>query len=85
MQLAQVIGRATATVKHPTLAGWRMLVLQTLDQSGRPEGEPQIAVDYLGSDLGNRVIVTADGATARDIVGSNNTPIRHVIVGIVDT
>ena len=61
-----------------------MLIIQNLDQRGQAEGDPQVAVDYLGSGLGQRVIVTADGSTARDLVGSPQTPIRHVIVGIVD-
>ncbi|MEZ6066790.1 MAG: EutN/CcmL family microcompartment protein [Planctomycetaceae bacterium] len=52
MQLARVIGRATATVKHHTLEGWRLLVLQPLLQDGGPDGEPQIGIDQLGSGMG---------------------------------
>ncbi|MFM8582025.1 MAG: EutN/CcmL family microcompartment protein, partial [Planctomycetaceae bacterium] len=38
MQLGQVIGRATATIKHPTLTGWRLLIVQPLDAAGGPDG-----------------------------------------------
>ena len=40
MQLAKVVGRATATVKHETLAGWRLLLVQPLDAAGKADGDP---------------------------------------------
>lgn len=84
MQLATVIGHATATVKHPTLVGWRMLVVQPLDNQGAPDGEPQIAIDNMGGGRGDRVLITADGAAVREMVGSNVTPARYIVIGIAD-
>ncbi|REJ73604.1 MAG: ethanolamine utilization protein EutN, partial [Planctomycetota bacterium] len=62
MQLARVIGHATATVKHPSLSGWKLLIVQMLGAQGDPDGDPQIAVDNLGSSAGDRVMVAADGS-----------------------
>ena len=45
MQLAQVLGHATSTIKHPTLNGWRMLIVQPLDAREQPDGVPIIALD----------------------------------------
>lgn len=85
MQLARVIGRATATIKHPTLNGWRLLVIQPLMLDGGPDGVPQVAIDHLGSAIGNTVIAAADGSAAREIMnGVKDTPARWVIVGQVD-
>lgn len=84
MQLAQVIGHATSTVKHPTLAGWRLLFVQPLGTNNEPDGEPFLAIDHLGSGRGDRVIVTSDGAGVRDIVGAKNTPIRWAVLGLAD-
>jgi ethanolamine utilization protein EutN len=84
MQLAKVVGRATSTVKHQTLAGWRLLLVQPLDARGAPDGDPQLAIDNLGSRAGDDVLLTTDGAGVRDIVGSNNSPIRWAIIGIPD-
>jgi ethanolamine utilization protein EutN len=81
MQLAKVIGRTTATIKHPTLNGWRLLIIQPLMADGSAEGEPQVAIDYLGSAIGSEVIAAADGSAAKEIMGVNNTPARWVIVG----
>ncbi|MCA9091665.1 MAG: EutN/CcmL family microcompartment protein, partial [Planctomycetaceae bacterium] len=38
MNLALVIGHATATIKHPTLKGWKLIVVQPLDARGKPDG-----------------------------------------------
>ncbi len=84
MQLAKVVGRATATVKHETLAGWRMLLVQPLDAAGRADGDPQLAIDNLGSRKTDVVMLTTDGAAVRDIVGKENTPIRWAVIGIAD-
>ena len=84
MQLAKVVGRATATVKHPVLQGWRLLVVQALDAKGEADGDPQIAIDNLGSGQGDVVLITTDGAAVRDLVGSDNNPLRYAVIGIPD-
>jgi len=84
MQLGQVVGRATATIKHPTLAGWRLLLVQPLDARGEPDGEPQLAIDDLGGRQHDTVLLTSDGAAVRQMVGANTTPIRWAVIGIAD-
>ena len=85
MQLGRVAGRATSTVKHPTLNGWRLLLVQPLDARGNADGDPQLAIDSLGSSQHDTVILTTDGAEVRQMVGSDNTPIRWAVIGIADT
>lgn len=84
MQLAKVVGRATATVRHETLAGWRLLLVQPLDAKNGPGGDPQLAIDNLGSRQGDTVMLTTDGAAVRDMVGKETTPIRWAVIGIAD-
>lgn len=84
MQLAKVIGRATATVKHPALNGWRMLVVQPLDLDGGPDGEPLIAIDNLGAGRGDVVMMTSDGTSVREMMKTDNTPVRWAVLGIAD-
>ena len=52
MQLGIVVGHAVSTVKHPTLVGWRLLVVQSWTPDGQPDGEPLLAIDRLGCGLG---------------------------------
>jgi ethanolamine utilization protein EutN len=84
MQIAQVIGHVTATVKHPALNGWRMLVVQTLDQNGKQDGEPLIAIDNMGSRRGDIVMITSDGGSVREMMGTDTTPVRWAVLGIAD-
>jgi ethanolamine utilization protein EutN len=85
MQLAKIIGRATSTVKHPSLAGWKLAVAQPLDASGKADGGPLLVIDNLGSGRGDRVILTSDGESVREMMGSNNTPVRWAVLGLADT
>jgi len=84
MQLADVLGQAVATVKHPSMAGWKLLVVQPLTAEGKADGEPQLAIDALGAGVGEKVIVSNDGAGARQLMGQKNSPVRWLTLGIVD-
>jgi ethanolamine utilization protein EutN len=84
MQLGQVVGHAVATVKHPSLQGWRLLLVQPLNSDAKPDGEPLLAIDSLGAGVNDRVILSNDGAGARELVGSKTSPVRWMVLGIAD-
>ena len=85
MQLAQVIGQAISTVKHPSLHGWRLLVVQPLTAQGKEDGDPFVAVDSLGAGTNDRIIVSSDGVGARQLIGHKNSPVRWMVMGICDS
>jgi ethanolamine utilization protein EutN len=84
MQRARVVGQAVATAKHRSLAGWKLLVVQPLGVENRPDEFPLLAVDALGAGVGSTVILTSDGRSARELIGSPNTPVRYTTIGIED-
>ena len=84
MQIGRVVGHATATVKHATLKGWRLLLVQMLLADGKEDGEPLLAIDHLGAGVGSLVIATNDGAAVRELVGAKNSPIRWLVLGLQD-
>jgi len=84
MLLARVEGNLTATRKHPSFAGWRLIICQPISQNGEPEGTPQVAIDAHGAAMHQRVIISSDGLAARKAVGDDHSPVRWMIVGIVD-
>ena len=84
MQTARVVGQAVSTVKHPSLTGWRLLVVQALTPDGAEDGEPLLAIDGLGAGAGDLVIVSNDGAGAREMVGVRSSPVRWFVMGIQD-
>ena len=85
MQLARIIGTATATVKHPSLSGTRLLVVQPLlaDRSS-PDGDPQLAIDTVGAGVGDVAVITSDGRLLRDLLKSDTTPARWSTIALVD-
>ncbi|MFW5682234.1 MAG: EutN/CcmL family microcompartment protein [Phycisphaeraceae bacterium] len=84
MQLARVIGRATSTVKHDSLAGRKLLVCELLNNTGQPAGDPILSVDSLGAGAGDTVIVSSDGKGLRELLQHENSPARWWTLGIVD-
>ncbi len=72
-----VIGTATSTVKHPSMSGWKLLVVRT-------DAEPVLAVDGLGAGRGDDVMITSDGKFTSEMIGFPNTPVRWAVIGIVD-
>lgn len=85
MNLGLVVGTATATVRHRSMAGVKLLVVQPLTaDERRPDGDPVIAMDQLGADVGHVVILTSDGAEVQRLVGDKNTPIRWSVMGLRD-
>jgi ethanolamine utilization protein EutN len=84
MQLARVVGHAVSTVKHPSMTGWKLLVVQPLAADDKADGEPLLAIDSLGANSGARVMICNDGKGARELVGSPNSPVRWFVMGICD-
>jgi ethanolamine utilization protein EutN len=84
MQTATVVGHATATVKHPSMTGWKLLIVQAWTTDGKPDGEPFMAIDTLGAGLGSHVLVCNDGAGTRQLMNSKNSPVRWFVMGICD-
>ena len=84
MITGRVIGTATSTVKHPSMQGWKLLLVQPLDGESQPKGDPVLAVDTLGAGTSEEVILTSDGKTARQLLGDNTTPVRWSVVGLPD-
>ncbi|MCL4109613.1 UNVERIFIED_CONTAM: hypothetical protein GTU68_049206 [Idotea baltica] len=84
MQLAKVIGTATSTVKHPSLEGWRMMIAQPLGADGKPDEFPYIAIDPIGAANGDTVLISSDSPYVRKMLGTNKTPVRFAVIGLVD-
>ncbi len=85
MYTGRVVGTATATVKHPSMIGARLLLVMALQADGRsPEGDPILVVDKLGAGKGETVMITSDGIGTRELLGDNTSPVRWSVLGIVD-
>lgn len=84
MQIARVIGHATSTVKHAALPGWKLSIVEVLDDQGQSEGEPMLVIDSQGAARGDRVIITSDGKYVQELMQSKNSPVRWAVMGLID-
>ncbi len=83
MYLGKVIGTVVATQKDENLVGIRLLVVQPMDDQGKPNGEPHVATDTLGAGRGEQVFLVGSREAVEalpDVYG----PVDAAIVGIVD-
>jgi ethanolamine utilization protein EutN len=84
MLLARVEGNIVATRKHPSLDAWRLVICQPMGTAGEPEGAPMVAIDSHGAGMHQQVVISSDGLAARRAVGVDKSPVRWLVVGIVD-
>jgi ethanolamine utilization protein EutN len=85
MYYSRVVGSATATVKHPSMEGCKLLLVMALQADGHtPEGDPILVVDRLGAGQDETVIVTSDGIATRELLHSKTSPVRWSVMGIPD-
>ena len=89
MLLGDVVGRATSTVKHRSMVGYKLLVVEPFRVEAKQRkslattGRTFIAVDMLGAGEGDYVLIT-QGSSARMTPETKQLPIDTVVVGIID-
>ena len=84
MQIAAIVGHATATVKHPSMNGWKLLIAQPLTLDEKEDGEPILVIDTLGAGLGSRVLLSSDGSGIQQLMKNKTSPVRWFVMGICD-
>ncbi len=84
MLIGMVEGNVVTTIKHRSMHGWRLLIVQPLDHAGGADGDPLLAIDMLGADRGCKVLISNDGRSTREMVGDNNSPVRWAVIGLLD-
>jgi microcompartment protein CcmK/EutM len=83
MHLGKVTGTLVASRKEPLLEGLPMLVVRQLDEAGETTGAYVVAIDSVGSGVGE-VVLYASGSSARQTEVTKDKPCDAVIMAIVD-
>ena len=83
MILAKVVGTVVATRKDERLVGQKLLLVQALDATGKPQGNHLVAVDTVDAGAGETVLIVS-GSSARLAADLKDSPVDAAIVGIVD-
>jgi ethanolamine utilization protein EutN len=85
MVIGRVVGTVVSTIKHESMRGGKLMIVQPLMADGiSADGDPLVAIDGIGSGPGETVMMTSDGRCARDLLKAMATPVRWTIVGIQD-
>lgn len=84
MRVCKVLGPVVATAKHQSFFGKTLLTVQPVDAAGAGVGEAFLAVDNVQAGVGDTVLVMNEGGGIRQILGEVSSPIRALIIGIVD-
>jgi microcompartment protein CcmK/EutM len=83
VHLARVIGTVVSTAKVTPLRGYRLLVVQPLDEKGNIAGSPIVAVDTVSAAPG-QVVFFVKGREAANSLPDKFNPSDAAIVGIPD-
>ena len=87
MQYAIIQGSVVATQKAKELKGLPLKVLLPCDGKGKPVGDPIVAVDPIGANVGDLVIWVGKREASLAIPGAplaNNFAVDAAVTGIVD-
>jgi microcompartment protein CcmK/EutM len=84
MNLARVRGTVVATNRSDKVAGARWLLVEESDQKGAGKGEYLVALDMVGADRGQLVLLT-QGSSCRWTARTDDRPMDTLVVAIVDT
>lgn len=84
MILARVDGVIVSSVCHPSMAGFRTVICQPIDEAGRTEGPPILALDPLSAGQHQHVLISTDGSKTREYVQDPRSPLRNLILALVD-
>ena len=84
MFLAKVINKITSVHKHESYNGKKIYIVQPITPEGENNGEEWVAMDYVGSGVGDIVVCGGAPGVAKDVFKLELAPIRTLIMAIVD-
>ena len=84
MFLARITKTVTSTVKHRAYEKRIVYVIQPVMPDGKDTGPEVVAVDYVGSAIGDTVLCGSAPGVAKNVFNLDRAPIRTLIMAIVD-
>lgn len=85
MNLGRVVRKVVSTVKHRSFERRPLLLVQPLNISFKPKGSEVLAIDFVGADLDEIVLLMKEGSSVQQMLNDKEAPADAAIIGIVDT
>jgi microcompartment protein CcmK/EutM len=85
MFVGRVLGEVVSTIKHASLRGRKLLVVDRIGANGESLSDSLLAIDSVDAGVGDVVLVVDEGGSAAIVTGLPDPPIRTVIVGVIDS
>ena len=64
MKIARVVGNVVSTIKDESYYGYKLMIIEYVDEHGDAEGVRHIAFDAAQAGVGDVVLVNVDGGAA---------------------
>ena len=84
MLICRVVGNVVATQKNRKLEGAKLMLVQPLGLDDAPRGVTLLAIDSVGSGIGEKVLVVIEGKAAGQALGKKAAAVDAAIVGVID-
>jgi len=84
MFLAKVVNKITSVHKHESYNAKKIFIVQQINPNGEFSGAEWVAMDYVGSGVGDTVVCGGAPGVAKDVFNLELAPIRTLIMAIVD-
>ena len=84
MRIARVVGNVVSTIKEETHYGRKMMIIEYLDLDMKPIGTRDIALDAADAGIGDIVLTSRDGGSAKMLFEDKCWISDITICGVLD-
>jgi len=84
MKICRVLGSVVSTIKYRLFDDEKLLIVQPLDLTGKPDGPDMIAFDKVDAGVGDLALVIREGKSAAQLLHKDDLPAHCVVVGVID-
>lgn len=84
MIIGKITGTIVSTQKDERLDGFKFYTVEELDRNMNKTGKSIIAVDIVGSGVGE-IVMLAQGSSARQSSFTDKKPVDAAVIAIIDT